>query len=56
LVEAGVIPNDGWNNVLGIRVHWVHRKGREPGVYVVMSDGLLSEEQLVVEYEDHLLQ
>jgi hypothetical protein len=55
LVEAGVIPNDGWNNVLGIRVHWVHRKGREPGVYVVMSDGLLSEEQLVIEYEDSLL-
>lgn len=54
LVEAGVIPNDGWNNVLGIRVHWVHRKGREPGVYVVMSDGLLSEEQLVIEYEESL--
>lgn len=53
LVEAGVIPNDGWNQILGIRVHWVHRKGREPGVYVVMSDSLLPEERLVAEYEDN---
>jgi hypothetical protein len=55
LVEAGVIPNDGWDNVLGIRVHWVHRKGRDPGVYVVMSDALLPEERLVVEYEESLV-
>lgn len=53
LVEAGVIPNDGWDNVLGIRVNWVHRKGREPGVYVVMSDRLISEARLVIEYEEH---
>lgn len=55
LVEAGVIPNDGWEQVLGIRVAWVHRKGREPGVYVVMSDCMIGEDQLVVEYEDHFL-
>jgi hypothetical protein len=53
LVEAGVIPNDGWDNVLGIRVHWVHRKGRDPGVYVVMTDSAMTEEQLVVDYEEH---
>jgi hypothetical protein len=56
LVAAGVIPNDGWDNVLGIRVHWLHRPGREPGVYVVMSDEALSEEQLAVEYEETFLQ
>ena len=55
LVKAGVIPNDGWDNVLGIRVHWVHRKGRDPGVYVVMSDSMLDEQRLVTEYEEHCL-
>lgn len=55
LVKAGAIPNDGWDQVKGIRVTWIHRKGQVPGVYVVMSDELLSEERLVLEYEDHLL-
>jgi len=55
LVLAGVIPNDGWDQVLGIRVTWIHRKGQEPGVYVVMSDTLLPESTLIAEYEDHLL-
>lgn len=55
LVEAGVMPNDGWKEVLGIRMHWVHRKEHEPGVYVVMSDAPLTEVQLVIEYEEHLL-
>jgi hypothetical protein len=53
LVEAGIIPNDGWDNVLGIRVHWVHRKGRIPGVFVLMSDAPLSEQRLLTEYEEH---
>ena len=52
LVEAGVIPNDGWAQVLGIRPHCIHRPGRDPGVYVIMSDRPLSEERLVWEYED----
>jgi hypothetical protein len=55
LVAAGVLPNDGWDNVLGIRVHWLHRVGHEPGVYVTMSDEPLSETQLTLEYEEHLL-
>jgi hypothetical protein len=55
LVEAGVIPNDGWDNVLSIRVSWVHRKGREPGVYVMMSDAHVDEKRLVAEYEDSYL-
>ncbi len=53
LIKAGVMPNDGWGNVLGIRPICVHRPGREPGVYVVMSDDRISEEQLVLEYEEH---
>ena len=52
IVEAGVMQDDGWNNVLGIRVHWIHRELREPGIYVVMSDVRLTEEQLEMEYED----
>ncbi len=52
IVEAGVMKDDGWENVLGIRVHWVHRAQREPGIYVVMSDVRLAEEQLEMEYED----
>lgn len=52
IVEAGVMPNDGWDNVLGIRVHWIHRKKHRPGIYVVMSDTKLTEEQLESEYED----
>lgn len=55
LVAAGAIPNDGWNEVLGIGVHWIHRKGRDPGVYVTMTDRELSKRRLVVEYEDHFL-
>jgi hypothetical protein len=52
IVEAGVMKDDGWQNVLGIRVHWVHRKTHRPGIYVVMSDVRLTEEQLEAEYED----
>jgi len=41
LTEAGVIPNDGWDNVLGINTYWrLERKG-EAGVFVVMSDLVL---------------
>lgn len=52
IVEAGVMRDDGWDNVLGIRVHWIHRAQHEPGIYVVMSDVRLEEEQLEREYED----
>lgn len=55
LVEAGAISNDGWKQVLGIRMVCVHRPGRDPGVYVVMSDAKLDEYQLVAEYEDSFL-
>lgn len=55
IVEAGVMGDDGWQNVLGIRVHWIHRPQRDPGIYVVMSSAPLLEEELEREYEeDHL--
>lgn len=55
IVDAGVMSNDGWDNVLGIRVHWVHRKSRPPGIYVIMSDSKLTEEELEREYEESYL-
>ena len=55
LVEAGAISNDGWKQVLGIRMVCIHRVGRPPGVYVVMSNHPIDEGQLIVEYEDHFL-
>jgi hypothetical protein len=55
IVAAGVMPNDGWKQVLGIRVHWVCRPTRDPGIYVVMSDCRLIEEELEREYEEDYL-
>lgn len=55
LVKAKVMPNDGWKNVLGIRMVAIHRPGRDPGVFVVLSDGPLDEQELVHRYEDHVL-
>lgn len=56
IVEAGVMSDDGWKNVLGIRPHWICRPTHRPGIYVVMSDVRLTEEELETEYEDaHML-
>ena len=52
IVEAGVMKNDGWKQVLGIRVHWICRPKHRPGIYVIMSDEPLTEAQLESEYED----
>lgn len=52
IVEAGVMSDDGWGQVLGIRVHWICRPKHNPGIYVVMSDVRLSEDELEMEYED----
>ena len=38
LTEAGVIPNDGWDNVLGINTYWRHEPKGEPGVFVLMTN------------------
>jgi hypothetical protein len=54
IVEAGVMPNDGWDQVLGIRTHWIHRVGCEPGVFVVMSDRALPETELIIRWMAHV--
>lgn len=38
LILAGCIPNDGWDNVLGISQFWTHDKEHQQGILVVMSD------------------
>jgi hypothetical protein len=53
LVEAGVMSNDGWANVLGIRVDWILKRDRQPGVYVMMTNAPPSEARLLQEYEEH---
>lgn len=50
LVKAGVIPNDGWENVLGIRIHWHKDKKCEAGIYVMMSDIRVDEEKLIFHF------
>lgn len=51
LIQAGVIPNDSWANVLGINPQWVlHRKTEKPGVLVVMSEKIISFEVLCIMY------
>lgn len=47
LIEAGIIENDGWNQVLGINVYWHHAPKREPGIYLVMSDFPLTKEEMM---------
>lgn len=42
LQTAGVIPNDGWDNVLCINPQWVlHRKCEHSGLFLVMSSYIL---------------
>ncbi len=55
-MEAKVMPNDGWRNVLGIRMVCIHRPGRDPGIFVVMSDQRLDEDELVRRYEEDSVQ
>lgn len=47
LVEAGVIENDGWSQVLGINVYWHHAPKREPMVLVIMSDEPVTKEEMM---------
>lgn len=49
LQVAGVIPNDGWRNVLSIGVEFVHSP-EYPGVLVIMSDSRLLPEEALKEY------
>lgn len=43
LIKAGVIENDGWKQVLGIRPYWIHEKGSEGGVFLLMANEPLSQ-------------
>lgn len=52
LIKAGVIPNDGWENVLGINVHWIHEKHSEAGIYMLMTDVRVEESYLVETYKN----
>ena len=46
LQKAGIIPNDGWDQVLGINTYWLHIKENQPGVKVIMSSNRLTEEEV----------
>lgn len=46
LVTIGVIPNDGWSTVLGIRTHYLHAPKHSPGVFVVLSDCRVDESEI----------
>lgn len=54
LVKAGVIPSDGWKNVLGIRQHWHHEPDCEAGIYVLMSDVRIDEEKLIFHFNQYI--
>jgi hypothetical protein len=48
LMKAKIIPNDGWQNVLGINSYWVLRK-TNPGIHVIMSAQRLNENEALCE-------
>ena len=50
LMKAGVIPNDGWDNVLGIVPEWVLHRKAKPGIHVVMADERLTFRQMKSRY------
>jgi hypothetical protein len=52
LMKAGVIPNDGWDNVLGIRPEWVLHRTASPGIFLIMSEELISYSELVFMYRN----
>ncbi len=51
LIKAGVIPNDGWNNVLGINPQWVLDRKSDNGVFLLMSTDLVKLEDLARAYK-----
>jgi hypothetical protein len=38
LILAGCMPNDGWDNVLGISQFWMHDKEHQQGILVAMAE------------------
>jgi hypothetical protein len=54
LMKAGVIPNDGWQNVLSIRPEWILNRKGQPGILIVMSSERLNLVTIVDMYIDSL--
>jgi hypothetical protein len=54
LMSAGVIPNDGWNNVIGINPQWVLHRTGDNGVMVFMTDKYVELKALKHLYMDQL--
>jgi hypothetical protein len=52
LKEAKVIPNDGWQNVLGIRPYWVLDRESEGAVFLLMSNEPLSQNAIESYYNE----
>lgn len=50
LQKVGVIPNDGWKQVLGIRQYWHLDRDSDCGVMLVMADQPLSQNAIVSYY------
>lgn len=50
---AGVIPNDGWDNVLGIRTYWIKDK-ESPGIFCLMSDEPSEQNEICTEWMKHV--
>lgn len=52
LMKCGVIENDGWKNVLGIRPYWKLNRDSDPGVFLVMASEPLSENAIESYYNE----
>lgn len=53
LMKCGVIENDGWKNVLGIRPYWSLDREGTAGIFLVMSNEPLSENAIQSYYNDY---
>lgn len=53
LIKAGVIENDGWKQVLGIRPYWILDRESDGGVFLLMSNEPLSQNAVESYYNNH---
>jgi hypothetical protein len=51
LILAGCMPNDGWDNVLGISQFWMHDKEHQQGILVAMASEPLTTYQMMLELD-----
>lgn len=52
LMKAGVIDNDGWDNVLGIRPYILLNRTGTPGIFVLLTNQPLSHNAVESYYND----